>query len=200
SIATAIADNKITEQEREDYNAKYQVYVADVKALTDCIDKCRQAIDKKIKESAIDGVRVGGRNLLTLEHLKRVKLYIGESDDPRYYFQGSWAIMYQNNVLPGGTADNHFLVTDNEIAFEEGVQYTFSIEYLSDETSIGSYIASIFFYYKDGTRKFIGDILANPTGGGKKAGKIVGISEPFKNLKAIGGSYNVRGKALMNIQ
>lgn len=64
SIATAIADNKITEQERSDYNAKYNIYVADVKALTDCIDKCRQAIDKKIKESAIDGVQVGERNLL----------------------------------------------------------------------------------------------------------------------------------------
>lgn len=62
SIATAIADNKITEQERADYNAKYQIYVTDVKALTDCIDKCRQAIDKNIKDAAIDGVQVGIRN------------------------------------------------------------------------------------------------------------------------------------------
>lgn len=200
SIATAIADNKITEQEREDYNAKYQVYVADVKSLTDCIDKCRQAIDKKIKDSAIDGVQVGGRNLLTLEHLKRVKLYVGESDDPRYYFQGSWSGMYQANVLPGGTANNHFLVTDNEIAFQNGSYYTFSLEYLSDETSGGEDIGSIFFYYKDGTRDFIGQILSNPGGGGKKAGKIVRTSNPLKALKGVGGTYNVRGKALMNIQ
>ncbi|WP_212125118.1 hypothetical protein, partial [Bacteroides pyogenes] len=168
--------------------------------LTDCIDKCRQAIDKKIKQSAIDGVQVGGRNLLALEHLKRVKLYVGESDNPRYYFQGSWSNMYSKNVLPGGTGNNHFLVTDNEIAFEEGAQYTFSLEYLSDETSSGSYIGSIFFYYKDGTRDFIGEILSNPGGGGKKAGKIVGTSNPLKVLKGVGGTYNVRGKALMNIQ
>ncbi|MBB3894400.1 hypothetical protein [Bacteroides pyogenes] len=64
SIATAIADNKITEQERADYNAKYQIYVADVKSLTDCIDKCRQAIDKKIKQAAADDILLGERNLL----------------------------------------------------------------------------------------------------------------------------------------
>lgn len=200
SIATAIADNKITEQEREDYNAKYQVYVADVKSLTDCIDKCRQAIDKKIKQSAIDGVQVGGRNLLTLEHLKRVKLYIGESDDPRYYFQGSWSNMYNKNVLPGGTTNFHFLVTNNEIAFQNGSYYTFSCEYLSDETSSGSYIASIFFYYGDGTKEPIGHILSNPAGGGKKAGKIVGTSNPLRVLKGVGGSYGTSGNALMNIQ
>ncbi|MDY5433707.1 hypothetical protein [Bacteroides pyogenes] len=200
SIATAIADNKITEQERSDYNAKYQAYVSDVKALTDCIDKCRQAIDKKIKQSAIDGVQVGGRNLLALEHLKRVKLYVGESDNPRYYFQGSWSNMYSKNVLPGGTGNNHFLVTDNEIAFEEGAQYTFSLEYLSDETSTGKDIGSLIFYYKDGTRELFGRILTNPTGSGKRAGKIVGTSNPLKALQAIGGSYHVGGKALMNIQ
>lgn len=200
SIATAIADNKITEQERADYNAKYNTYVADVKSLTECIDKCRQAIDKKIKQSAIDGVQVGGRNLLTLEHLKRVKLYVGESDNPRYYFQGSWSNMYSKNVLPGGTSNNHFLVTDNEIAFEEGAQYTFSLEYLSDETSTGKDIGSLIFYYKDGTRELFGRILTNPTGSGKRAGKIVGTSNPLKALQAIGGSYNVGGKALMNIQ
>ncbi|MGR4860042.1 GA-like domain-containing protein [Bacteroides pyogenes] len=200
SIATAIADNKITEQEREDYNAKYQVYVADVKSLTDCIDKCRQAIDKKIKDSAIDGVQVGGRNLLTLEHLKRVKLYIGESDDPRYYFQGSWSNMYNKNVLPGGTTNFHFLVTNNEIAFQNGSYYTFSCEYLSDETSSGSYIASIFFYYGDGTKEPIGHILSNPAGGGKKAGKIVGTSNPLRVLKGVGGAYGTSGNALMNIQ
>lgn len=200
SIATAIADNKITEQERADYNAKYQVYVADVKALTDCIDKCRQAIDKKIKDAAIDGVQVGGRNLLTLEHLKRVKLYVGESDNPRYYIRGSWAGMYNANVLPGGTSNNHFLVTDNEIAFEEGAQYTFSLEYLSDETSTGKDIGSLIFYYRDGSSNLFGRILTNPTGSGKRAGKIVGTSNPLKALQAIGGSYNVGGKALMNIQ
>ncbi len=200
SIATAIADNKITEQEREDYNAKYQVYVADVKSLTDCIDKCRQAIDKKIKDSAIDGVQVGGRNLLTLEHLKRVKLYIGESDDPRYYFKGSWSNMHKKNVLPGGKPDFRFLVTNNEIAFQNGSYYTFSCEYLSDETSIGTYIASIFFYYGDGTREPIGYILSNPAGGGKKAGKIVGTSNPLRVLKGVGGTYGTSGNALMNIQ
>lgn len=200
SIATAIADNKITEQEREDYNAKYQIYVADVKSLTDCIDKCRQAIDKKIKQSAIDGVQVGGRNLLTLEHLKRVKLYIGESDDPRYYFKGSWSNMHKKNVLPGGKPDFRFLVTNNEIAFQNGSYYTFSCEYLSDETSIGTYIASIFFYYGDGTREPIGYILSNPAGGGKKAGKIVGTSNPLRVLKGVGGTYSTSGNALMNIQ
>ncbi|MGR4858664.1 hypothetical protein ABLT32_06255 [Bacteroides pyogenes] len=200
SIATAIADNKITEQERADYNAKYNTYVADVKALTDCIDKCRQAIDKKIKDSAIDGVQVGGRNLLTLEHLKRVKLYVGESDDPRYYFQGSWSNMHNKNVLPGGKPDLRFLVTNNEIAFQNGSYYTFSCEYLSDETSIGTYIASIFFYYGDGTKEPIGYILSNPAGGGKKAGKIVGTSNPLKVLKGVGGTYGTSGNALMNIQ
>ncbi|WP_394287274.1 hypothetical protein [Bacteroides pyogenes] len=200
SIANAIADNKITEQERSDYNAKYQVYVSDVKALTDCIDKCRQAIDKKIKDSAIDGVQVGGRNLLTLEHLKRVKLYIGESDDPRYYFKGSWSNMHKKNVLPGGKPDFRFLVTNNEIAFQNGSYYTFSCEYLSDETSIGTYIASIFFYYGDGTREPIGYILSNPAGGGKKAGKIVGTSNPLRVLKGVGGTYGTSGNALMNIQ
>ncbi|MCI7071276.1 MAG: DUF1542 domain-containing protein [Bacteroides pyogenes] len=200
SIATAIADNKITEQERADYNEKYQAYVTDVKSLTECVDKCRQAIDKKIKQSAIDGVQVGGRNLLTLEHLKRVKLYIGESDDPRYYFQGSWSYMYNKNVLPGGTTYFHFLVTNNEIAFQNGSYYTFSCEYLSDETSSGSYIASIFFYYGDGTKEPIGHILSNPAGGGKKAGKIVGTSNPLRVLKGVGGAYGTSGKALMNIQ
>lgn len=200
SIATAIADNKITEQERADYNAKYQTYVSDVKALTECLDKCRQAIDKKIKDSAINGVQIGGRNLLTLEHLKRVKLYIGESDDPRYYFQGSWSNMCQGNVLTGGTANNHFLVTDNEIGFQNGSYYTFSLEYLSDETSTGRTIGSISFYYKDGTKDLIGEISTNPAGGGKRAGKIVGTSNPLKSLQAIGGSYDISGKALMNIQ
>ncbi len=68
AISTMIADRVITAPERTAYNNAFSTYKTHLKDFNTAISNARQAIDaelKRLADAKVDGIEIGGRNLLS---------------------------------------------------------------------------------------------------------------------------------------
>lgn len=165
AIADAIADSKITTEERKAVSQAFAVYATTREALLKAIKDAKSEIDKQIPAS----VQVGGRNLFIKERI--VGLYGGSSNTVNGFYVADTGDY-------GGVVFYSFYL-------EAGSDYTIGFEY---KTSNNSGWLSIYYLGEDKSKREISygtnvslDLIAD----GKLHKHVIHIADPKTGWHAI---------------